>query len=346
MTKSETENWRLSDAPDGGNHRADLVTANGSAGPHLSNSAQDTEPLPAVEIHYPKSIENDARAYKSREERREQLRLLLEGLAVVVIFMYGALAYRQWHSVLALSENSLKTLQATERAYAAALRVSEHAYAAALQASGKTHVLEIRATERAYVTFGSKTGELGDFLENPIPGQRRIIALHFYNSGRSIARHLAVHVITDSSGPILRRHRFKGSQGDIVSTGVSTQRDLAAGAEDSEYIISPWSQRELAENMTENFTIAGQVEYCDAFGTYHCQEFRTNYMPNIRQFVPSSSQSCTSEPVDATGRPGKDYMEIEPCEQPDELEHSQTDMPRVAPGASTSVSRVERSLLK
>src|SRR5215469_10119347 len=196
MTKSDTENWRLSDAPNGGPHRVDSVTANGSAGPHLDNSAQDTEPLPAVEIHYPKSIEDDARAYKSREERREQWGLLLEGLIVVAIFAYGTLAYRQWHGMSTVSENSLK---------------------------------EVQATERAYVAFGSKTGELGEFLENPTPGQRRIMALHFYNSGRSTARHLAVHVITDSNEPIPRRHRFKGSQGDIVSTGVSTERDLAAG---------------------------------------------------------------------------------------------------------------------
>ena len=228
MTKSDTDSWRLSDAPNGGTHRVDSVTANGSAGPHLSDSAQDTEPLPAVEIHYPKSIEDDARAYKCREERREQWSLLLEGLMVVAVFAYGALAYRQWHSMLAVSENSLKALQATERAYAAALRVSEQTYAATLQASAKSHVVEVQATERAYVTFGSKTGELGEFLDNPIPGQKRVIALHFYNSGHSTARHLAIHVVTtDSSEPISRRHRFKGSQGDIVSTGVSAERDLA-----------------------------------------------------------------------------------------------------------------------
>ena len=133
MTKSDMEDWRLSDAPDGGKHRVES-TANGSAGSHLGNSGRDTEPLPAVEIHYPKSIEDDARAYKSREERREQWRLLLEGL---------------WHSMLAVSETSLKTLQANERLYAAALRVSEQAYAAALQASGKAYALEFQATERA-----------------------------------------------------------------------------------------------------------------------------------------------------------------------------------------------------
>jgi hypothetical protein len=341
MTESEPENWRLSDAPDGAKHHVESVTANGSAGPHLGNSAQDTEPLPAVEIHYPKSIEEDARAYKSREERREQWRLLVEALTVVAIFAYGALAYRQWHTVLAASDNSTKALQATEQAYAAALRVTQRAYAAALQASSKTHAAVVQATERAYITFGSKTGALGEFFDNPIPGQKRIIALHFYNSGRSVARHLAVHVITDSSGSISRRHRFIGSQGDIVSTEVSIERDLAAGAEHSEYIISPWSQRELAENMSENFTITGQFEYCDAFGTYHCQGFRTNYMPNIRQFVPSSVQSCIVEPVTSTDRPGKDYREIEPCEQFDELEHTQTGAPRIAPSANTSSSKVE-----
>jgi hypothetical protein len=336
MTKSASENWRLSDAPDDAKHRVQSVTANGSVGPHPGNPAQDTQPLPAVEIHYPKNIEDDARAYKSREERREHWRLLLEALTVVAIFAYAALAYRQWHTMLAASDNSTKALQATERTYAGALRVTEQAYAAALQASGRTHVAVVQATERAYVTFGSKTGELGEFLDNPIPGQKRIIALHFFNSGHSIARHLAVHVITDSSESISKRHRFIGAQGDIVSVGVSTERDLAAGAEHSEYIISPWSQKELAENMTENFTITGQFEYCDVYGVYHCQGFSTNYMPNIRRFVSSSVQSCAVEPVNSTDRPGKGYRETEPCEQPDESERTQTGMPRITPGASTN----------
>ena len=339
MAKSEPENWRLSDAPEGAKHRVQSVTANGSAGPHTGNPAPETEPVPTVEIRYPKGIEDDARAYKSREEGRARWRLLLEALAVVAIVAYGALAYRQWRIVLDATDNSTKALQVTERSYAAVLRDTEQAYAGSLQASGKAQVAVVQATERAYVTFGSKTGELGEFFGNTMSVQNRIIALHFYNSGHSTARNLSVHVVTDGSGLISRRHRFKGPQGDIVSTEVSPERDLAAGAEHSEYFASPWSQTELANNPTDTFTLTGQLEYCDVFGAYHCQEFSTNYMPNLRQFVPNSVQSCAVEPV-TSDNPGKGYVEIAPCEQPDELD-AQTAIPRIASGARTSGSKVK-----
>src|SRR5579864_6855514 len=142
-----------------------------SADPNPKNSQQDVESLPIVEIRYPKSIEDDARAYKHREQRRDRWKLFLEALIVVGVLGYGAIAYRQWHTMLAASDNFTKALQTTDRAYVTALQTTERANATALQ-----------TTERAYVTFGSKSGELGEFIDNPKPGERRIIVLHFYNS--------------------------------------------------------------------------------------------------------------------------------------------------------------------
>jgi hypothetical protein len=320
MTPLERENWRLSDTP-GTPVKDDVksATEHGSSDPNPGTPKQDAEPLPAVEIRYPKGIEDDARAYKNREQRRDRWKVLLEALTVVGVLGYGAMAYRQWHTILAASDNTTKALQATERSYV----FTERAYVTALQ-----------TTERAYVTFGSKSGQLGGFLDNPIPGQRRIIALHFYNSGHSTAHHLAIHVLTGSTDPISSIHRFKGPQGDIVSTGVSIERDLAAGAEHSEYIISPWSQSELTDNMAERFSITGQFEYCDIFGTYHCQEFSTKYLPNIKQFVPGPVQSCVFEPTKPNDRPSKGYREIEPCEQPNEPEYIKAGSPLIAPTPS------------
>ena len=42
--------------------------------------------------------------------------------------------------------------------------------------------------------------------------------------------------------------------------------------------------RENFANMAEGerFSVFGQFEYCDIFGTYHCQGFSTNYLSNIR----------------------------------------------------------------
>ena len=318
MTKSEID-WRLSDAS---NTRkkddVESLTEHGSADPNPGNPQQGAEPLPAVEIRYPKGIEDDARAYKGREQRRDRWKVLLEALTVVGVLGYGAMAYRQWHTMLAASDNATKALQATERAYLS----TERAYVTALQ-----------TTERAYVIFGSESGELGQFIDNPMPGQKRIIVLHFYNSGHSTARHLAIHAVTDNDGnhPISSRHRFKGPRGDIVSIGMPIERDLAAGAEHLEYIVSPWSQRELTDNMAGRFSIFGRFEYCDIFGTYHCQGFSTNYLSNIKQFVPSPALPCVFEPIKPNDRPDKGYKEIEACEQPNETEYVKPGPTLVAP---------------
>jgi hypothetical protein len=118
---------------------------------------------------------------------------------------------------------------------------------------------------------------------------------------------------------------------------MSIERDLAADAEHLEYIISPWSQRELAD-MAEGkrFSVFGQFEYCDIFGTYHCQGFSTNYLPNIKQFVPSTAQPCVFELTGPKERPGKGYKEIEPCEQRNEPEYIKAGPPLVAPTPSTT----------
>jgi hypothetical protein len=290
------------------------------------SSQQDVESIPIVEIRYPKGIEDDARAYKRREQRRDRWKVFLGILLVVGVLGYGAIAYRQWRTMLAASDNSTRTLQTTERAFVTALQKSERTYVTALQ-----------TTDRAYVTFGSKSGELGEFIDNPTPGEKRIIVLHFYNSGHSTARHLAIHAVTDNRGPVSSRHRFKGPRGDIESTGTSIEQDLAAGAEHREYIISPWSQRELAEMAErERFSVFGQFEYCDIFGSYHCQGFNTNYLPNIKQFVPSPALPCVFKPIGPKERPGKDYKEIEPCEQPNEPEYIKAGPPLIVPTPSTT----------
>ena len=116
--KKGTESWRLSDAHDTPKQDGvESVTEHGSADPNSGNPQQDAEPLPAVEIRYPKGIEDDARAYKRREQRRDRWKVFLEALTVVGVLGYGAIAYRQWHTMLAASDNSTKALEATERAY-------------------------------------------------------------------------------------------------------------------------------------------------------------------------------------------------------------------------------------
>jgi hypothetical protein len=331
--KLENETWRISDSH-GTPTKDDIKSATQHGSPDPGNPQQDAEPLPAVEIRYPKGIEDDARAYKGREQRRDRWKVLLAALTVVGVLGYGAMAYRQWHTMMAASDNSTKALQATSDNSTKALQATERAYVS----TERAYVTALQTTERAYVIFGSEKGELGQFIDNPIPGQKRIIVLHFYNTGHSTARHLAIHAVTDNDDNHLMssRHRFKGPRGDIVTIGMSIERDLAAGAEHLEYIVSPWSQRELTDNMAGRFSISGQFEYCDIFGSYHCQGFSANYLPNIKQFVPSNALPCVFEPIKPNDRPGEGYKEIEACEQPNEPEYIKAGSPLVAPAPSVT----------
>src|SRR3984893_19583700 len=128
----------------GGTGKAWVADEPGSANSNPDKSQQDAESPPIVEIRYPKGIEDDARAYKRREQRRARWKLFLEALIVVGLLGEGAISYRQWHTMLAASDNFTKAFQTTERAYVTALQTTERANATALQ-----------TTERAYVTFGS-----------------------------------------------------------------------------------------------------------------------------------------------------------------------------------------------
>src|SRR5216683_3644914 len=153
---SDTDSSSSSPGGAGGTGKAWVAGERGSADSNPDKFQQDAESPPIVEIRYQKGIEDDVRAYKRREQRRDRWKLFLEILIIVGVLGYGAIAYRQWHTMLAASDNFTKALQTTERAYVTALETTERANATALQ-----------TTERAYVTFGSKSGELGEFIDNP-----------------------------------------------------------------------------------------------------------------------------------------------------------------------------------
>jgi hypothetical protein len=125
---SATDSTSSSPGNAGGTGKAWVVGEPSSADLNPENSQQDVESLPIVEIRYPKGIEDDARAYKRREQRRDRWKVFLEALIVVGVLRYGAIAYRQWHTMLAANDNSTKALERTERAHVTALQTTERAY--------------------------------------------------------------------------------------------------------------------------------------------------------------------------------------------------------------------------
>lgn len=192
-----------------------------------------------------------------------------------------------------------------------------------------------KASERAYVVFGSRQGNLADFGAT-IDGKESI-RLHFFNSGQSVARHFSVQVHTCAAGGTFvfsQRHRTRGPVGDKMTSSAADELDLGAQAEHTVYVIDSkqlWTVDQLRQPGC--FWIVGQMEYCDIFGTYHCQNFGAEWTPAVGDFVPRMFLQCQRQPIDP--RSLQDWhigttelrTEIEPCEQPDEPEYNREPTP-------------------
>jgi hypothetical protein len=193
-----------------------------------------------------------------------------------------------------------------------------------------------QVSERAYVVFGSKNGGLADF-GSATADNKEIIKLHFFNAGQSVARHFAVQVHTCAAGGTFmftQRHRTKGPLGDMTTNSAADELDLGGQAEHTVYVIDPkqlWTVDQLRQPGC--FWIQGQIEYCDIFGTYHCENFGAEWAPVVGDFVPHIFLQCLRQPIDPRGledwRMGNHELrtEIEPCEQPDEPEYNREPTP-------------------
>jgi hypothetical protein len=205
-----------------------------------------------------------------------------------------------------------------------------------------------KTSERAYVVFGSKDGTLAEFGK-VVNEKKVIIKLHFFNAGQSVARHFAVQVHTCGGGGTFsfsQRHRTKGPFGEIMTSGSGNELDLGGQTEHPEYVTDPKQLWTLAQiNQPKGcFWITGQMEYCDIFGTYHCESFGAEYSPIVGDFVARPFLRCIREPIDPRGSQafemGKTvaYKEIEPCEQPNEPEYGQEPKTNASAPIKTSVT--------
>jgi hypothetical protein len=188
-----------------------------------------------------------------------------------------------------------------------------------------------RTTERAYVVFGSRDGTLAEFGKS-IAGKRSI-KLHFFNGGRSVARHFGVQVHTCAGGSrfsFSQRHRFKGPLGSMSASYPGDESDLGAQAERPYYITDPKDLGTASELAQPKgcFRINGQMEFCDILGEYHCEFLGAEWSPTLEDFVPREFLQCVRENPDPRAFHGIEmgkpvtWEEIEPCEQPAEPEYS------------------------
>jgi hypothetical protein len=188
---------------------------------------------------------------------------------------------------------------------------------------------------RAYVVFGNPDGVLADF-GNEVSPNKRMIKLHFYNAGETTARHFSVIVTTNINqqphswqySDSWHRFRYRNPAGDIKSSFRSDELDLAAKSGMVSYYTDDKSLLDdAALKKGREFFVSGEMEYCDSFGAYHCQAFGAVYMRSIDAFVPSLSPSCITHPAVIP----KGYTEIQPCEQPDEIEYRVSNYPTTTP---------------
>jgi hypothetical protein len=93
------------------------VEKHGAANDNPANSSYKPAPLSIVEIRDPRAAEDEARAYKRREQRRDRWKVFLEGLTLIGVLVYGGVAYRQWEAMLAANTNSETALEITQRAW-------------------------------------------------------------------------------------------------------------------------------------------------------------------------------------------------------------------------------------
>jgi hypothetical protein len=113
-----------------------------------------------------------------------------------------------------------------------------------------------RAAQRAYVAFGSKTGQLAETTNQQIEN-KPIIVLHFFNAGQTTARQFIVHIY-GSQFTHIHRYKFEGMP---WTEGQATpgEMDLAAQAEQLESITDPKllrTEKQLADPRA-TFVIRG-----------------------------------------------------------------------------------------
>jgi hypothetical protein len=273
-------------------------TNGGDSSKDILPSSSDNPPTP----QNPQPQKGKKRTYRSRQECRDRWKLGVEIVTFLVVAIYTVVAYRQWRAMVASNDNTTKALQ---------------------------------ITQRAYVALGNKNGTLAEFGKEVEKG-KRVVILHFVNSGLSTARHLVIHFPSKSpsGGETLgnHRHRFRGSDGETMTSGGGLETNLAGGAEHIEYLTDSAlldNETAVGPNRWGLFEIWGEIEYCDIFGLYHCEPFSARYMPSpIGNFVAGLYNfKCTIEKPDyrsldgiSNGKPTI-FTEIAPCEQPDEPEY-------------------------
>jgi hypothetical protein len=201
----------------------------------------------------------------------------------------------------------------------------------------EANAIQFLASQRPYVVLGDPWGTLAEVQEIK---DKPFIALHFVNTGNSTASHFAVQTIiwVPNGTPVVEhawghRQRWIDSDYAMSTTSMGPTVNLGAKAEYTEYLPVGNNTREqlttaFAGQDWEGTMVDGQMEYCDIFGQYRCENFNLVYKPSIGKFIPAISNTgvaCTNpNPTDIDNAALETRLgrhQIPPCEQPNEPDY-------------------------
>jgi hypothetical protein len=143
-------------------------------------------------------------------------------------------------------------------------------------------------TEQPFVALGNKHGAYAEFGQKDAK-LAPVVILHFFNAGRSAAKHFQINVDTSiqpkGSGIVhLNRYRLDdGGRGPSLNFLRYSTVVIPAQANHLEYLtdaLAP-SAEQLGEIKTGKlpFLVDGTFEYCDEFQVFRCEQFHLKFEP-------------------------------------------------------------------
>ncbi len=244
---------------------------NKTVGTHGESDQRDNQRYP-ISIFIPQTIIEEYRANEKENRARDKRRYRLEKIAVVVAAIYAVFTYELWN---------VTQQQATATITQAKL--------------AETNLALLQIAERANIDLGGPDKVLAERKD------KDTVILHFFNSGKTEAKDLAVESWTNPKGPFWIQHRrryqqftrFRRQNGKLVLSGqwlkggimrngglrgapvdVCAQCQYSLDIDTAAMIINNGAGKpQTRVPPPKPLEIKGEFEYCDIFGGYQCKPF-------------------------------------------------------------------------
>jgi hypothetical protein len=260
-----------------------------------------------VSSQNPESPPPERSTYEDRAERRDERRLKVEFIALLVGFV----------GLIGLGY----TLSETRR-----------------QANIAERSLQV--TQSPYISLGKADGIIAEYVLPPEGATKGAMYLFIQNTGNAPALSFLANVHSDlTPGPVffehIQRWRNLDKKGRIVAWPISERPTVGANSVyvivvDPQWIprIDEWEVIK-ADKWDGGFSLSGNFEYCDQWGKLHCEMFHVHYKPlPIGRFIANTYQCFIGFPFllkqsDLGATEEYPVKILPPCEQPGERQREQ-----------------------